>query len=177
MRSQKLNNINFINFSQFRSILGLYFFTTGTCLLGFSTYLILETLGYSSSNITTWSGQSIFWGLIFFFSSLFILFLPLEFINLFHLSNKSFVGLISNILFTISISLFFLVFVQIFLPATSTILIEVGDLFQATSFAGFIVVPIFLFLFHNLSTRIKFFESFDYSFTLLVWILGTLFFV
>jgi hypothetical protein len=177
MQSQKLNNLKFVNFSQFRSILGLYFFTTGACLLGFSIYLILETLGYSTNNITTWSGQSLFWGFTLFFSSLFILFLPSEFINLFHLSNRSFAGLISNIIFTISISLLFLVFIQMFLPETSTILLEVGDLFKATSFAGFIVVPIFLFLFHNLESRFTLFENYDYSLTLLVWIFGTLFFI
>jgi hypothetical protein len=64
-----------------------------------------------------------------------------------------------------------------FLPETSTILLEVGDLFKATSFAGFIVVPIFLFLFHNLESRFTLFENYDYSLTLLVWIFGTLFFI
>lgn len=177
MQSQKLNNLNFVDFSQFRSILGLYFFTTGTCLLGFSIYLILETLGYSLNNITTWSGQSLFWGFTLFFCSLFILFLPLEFINLFHLSNKLFAGLISNIIFTISISLFFLIFVQTFTPETSIILLEVSDLFKATSFAGFIVVPLFLFLFHNLGSRVTLFKNYDYSLILLVWIFGTLFFI
>ena len=60
MQNQKSVSISFINFNQFRSVLSLYLFTIGTCLLGFSTYLILETFGYSSQNLTSWSGESLF---------------------------------------------------------------------------------------------------------------------
>ena len=74
MQNQKTLNINFVNFGQFRSILALYLFTLGTCLLGFSVYLMLESFGYSSNNLTSWSGQGLFWAFILFFGSLFILF-------------------------------------------------------------------------------------------------------
>ena len=109
MQNQESFSISFINFNQFRSVLSLYLFTLGTCLLGFSTYLISETFGYSSQNLTSWSGESLFWGLILFLASLFILFFPIEFLNNFYLENRTFTELISNILFTILTSLFFLV--------------------------------------------------------------------
>ena len=177
MQNQKSIAISFINFNQFRSVLSLYLFTIGTCLLGFSTYLISETFGYSSQNLTSWSGESLLWGLILFFASLFILFFPIEFLNNFHLENRSFTELISNILFTILISLFFLVSFQVFIPSTTIIFIEVGDLFKATSFAGFIIVPISLFVINYLNTKIKFFENFGFNLVLFIWIFGTLFFV
>ena len=177
MQNQKSVSISFINFNQFRSVLSLYLFTIGTCLLGFSTYLILETFGYSSQKLTSWSGESLFWGLILFLASLFILFFPIEFLNNFHLENRTFTELISNILFTILTSLFFLVSFQVFIPSTTRIFIEVGDLFKATSFAGFIIVPISLFVINYLNTKINFFENFGFNLVLFIWIFGTLLFV
>ena len=70
MRYETLNNeINNISFDKkyFVSIFGLYFFTLGTILLGYSTYLLLEGVGIVQSTITTWNGQSLFWFLIIFF--------------------------------------------------------------------------------------------------------------
>ena len=177
MRNQKIVNLNLISFNQLKSILSIYFFTAGTVLLGFSVYLLLETLGYSSNNITSWSGQSLFWGLIYFFTSIFLLFIPVEFLNEYRLVNRSFAELITNILFTISVSLFFLVIVQLFFPNTSQISLEVSDLFKATSFAGFIVVPITLFLLNSISVKVQILNKFSYSIALIVWIFGTLIFL
>ena len=70
MRYETLNNeINNISFDKkyFVSIFGLYFFTLGTILLGYSTYLLLEGVGIVQSTITTWNGQSLFW----FFDNIF----------------------------------------------------------------------------------------------------------
>lgn len=177
MRNQKIVNLNLISLNQLKSILSIYFFTAGTVLLGFSVYLLLETLGYSSNNITSWSGQSLFWGLIYFFTSIFLLFIPVEFLNEYRLVNRSFAELITNILFTISVSLFFLVIVQLFFPNNSQISLEVSDLFKATSFAGFIVVPITLFLLNNISVKVQILNKFSYAIALIVWIFGTLIFV
>ncbi len=177
MQNQKSLNLNFVNFSQFRSILSLYLFTVGTCLLGFSVYLMLESFGYSSNSLSSWSGQGLFWALILFFASLFILFFPIEFLNFFKLVNKTFIELISNILFTILISIIFLVLFQIFIPNSLSIFQEVGDLFKATSFAGFIIVPISLFILNYLALRYNFFDNFGFSLILIIWIFGTLFFV
>lgn len=177
MQNQTILNLRFVNLDQLKSILSIYFFTVGTGLLGFSVYLALETFGYSSNNLTSWTGQSLFWSLIYFFVSLFLLFIPVEFLNQYQLLNRTFPELISNILFTISTSLFFLVVIQIFLPQTSQVLIEVSDLVKAASFAGFIVIPITLFLLNNLSLRIKFLNNFSYSITLTIWIFGTLIFI
>ena len=106
-----------------------------------------------------------------------ILFFPIEFLNNFHLENRTFTELISNILFTILTSLFFLVLFQVFIPSTTRIFLEVGDLFKATSFAGFIIVPISLFVINYLNTKIKFLENFGFNLILFIWIFGTLLFV
>ena len=76
-----MNNQNLINFNfrQLKTILSLYFFTLGTCLLGLSVYLFLESTNFLEQSITTWSGQSLFWSLLIFFAALFLLFLPIEF--------------------------------------------------------------------------------------------------
>jgi len=74
-------------------------------------------------------------------------------------------------------SLFFLVSFQVFIPSTTRIFIEVGDLFKATSFAGFIIVPISLFVINYLNTKIKFLENFGFNLVLFIWIFGTLLFV
>ena len=101
----------------------------------------------------------------------------IRYINFFKLVNKTFTELISNILFTILISIVFLVLFQIFIPNSLNVSQEVGDLFQATSFAGFILVPISLFVLNNLATRYSFFDNFGFSLILIIWIFGTLFFV
>ena len=110
-----MNNQNLINFNfrQLKTILSLYFFTLGTCLLGLSVYLFLESTNFLEQSITTWSGQSLFWSLLIFFAALFLLFLPIEFFNSFKFVNSSFADLIANITFAILTSLFFLIFFQI----------------------------------------------------------------
>ena len=110
MHNQK---IQYLDLNQFKSILSLYLFTIGTSLMGFSLYLVIEVFRYDSNNITSWSGQSLFWSLILFFSSLFILFFPIELLHTYKLINNSFTELIANILFTIIVSLFFLVTFQV----------------------------------------------------------------
>ena len=116
-------------------------------------------------------------GINTFFGSLFILFFPIEFLNNFQLENTTFTELISNILFTILTSLFFLVSFQVFIPSTTIIFIEVGDLFKATSFAGFIIVPISLFVINYLNTKIKLLENLGFNLVLFIWIFGTLSFI
>ena len=107
-----MNNQNFmsLNFRQLKTTLSLYFFTLGTCMLGFSLYLFLESTNFSERLITTWSGQSLFWSILIFFVSLFLLFLPIEFFASFKILNSSFGDLIANIVLTILTSLFFLIF-------------------------------------------------------------------
>ncbi len=177
MQNQKIDKSYFLNFNQFKSILSLYLFSLGTSILGFSVYLFAESLGYSPNSINAWSGQSLFWGLILFFLSLFILFFPIEFLNNFSLNIQSFAELIINILFTIVISFIFLISVQIFLVNTSPILVELSDIFKATSFAGFIVIPLTMFALYNLSSRLNLLKTFGYNFVLLIWIFSILIFI
>ena len=117
---------SYIGFSskKLTSILSLYFYTLGTLVLGFSIYLLISTIN-GTNNLTTWSGQSLFWTMITFFSALFLLFLPIEFFNNFKLSNSSFSDLVYNVSIVISLSLFFLLIFQTILGNDNLILIEI----------------------------------------------------
>ena len=96
----KRNEIDFTFESKnFLSIFGLYLFSLGTVFCGYSIYLLLEATGRIERSIITWSGQGLFWSLILFFIALFILFIPVEFLNVFKIYNSTFKDLIFNISF------------------------------------------------------------------------------
>jgi len=167
-------NIQFsFDYYKIKSSLSLYLFTLGSLLLGFAVYLLMESSGLVDKNLSTWSGQGIFWALILFFMSLFILFLPIEFFNTFNLKNNNFQDLIANVSFIIFTSLFFLVFFQLFLPNDSVILYQVTAITRAVSFSGFIVIPLLLFILNNLGKRFNFIENESYSVVILVWLLSS----
>tara|TARA_A100001234_G_C12514206_1_gene337474 strand:+ start:197 stop:727 length:531 start_codon:yes stop_codon:yes gene_type:complete len=160
-----------ITFNSVSAILGLYFYTLGTLMLGFSLYLF--TLTNSSENtLTTWSGQTIFWSLIIFFTSIFVLFLPVEFFNNTKINNNNFSELVINIVIVIIISLSTLLLSQL-LNQDSQIFYEVKSLVRSVSFSGFITVPFILFLFQNFLSKISFFTKYSYHLILLIWILSS----
>ena len=111
MQYQKTpNELNFrFESKNFLSIFGLYLFSLGAVLLGYSLYLLLEATESIERKIITWSGQGLFWSLILFFIALFILFIPVEFLNVFKIYNSTFKDLIFNIIYSIGISLLSLV--------------------------------------------------------------------
>ena len=59
----EITNLNFQR-KYFYSIFGLYLFSLGTTTLGYSIYLLMESLGLVEKNIITWSAQGLFWFLI-----------------------------------------------------------------------------------------------------------------
>jgi len=92
MQYQKLpNELNFrFESKNFLSIFGLYLFSLGAVLLGYSLYLLLESVGTVERIIISWTGQGLFWFLILFFISIFILFIPVEFLSVFKVYNSNF---------------------------------------------------------------------------------------
>ena len=166
------NNISF-NRSQVFSVIGLYCFVLGTSLLGFSVYLFLESSGFVSQAIISWSGQGLFWSLITFFISLFILFIPVEFLNEYFIENRSFKNLLTNIISVIFVSLFFLVALQILLRNQNVFINEYLTVARAVSFSGFITVPLVLFIFHNFGKNLYLVNKHSYSLILIIWILST----
>ena len=171
-------NIQFsFDYYKIKSSLSLYLFTLGSLLLGFAVYLLMESSGLVDKNLSTWSGQGIFWALILFFMSLFILFLPIEFFNTFNLKNNNFQDLIANVSFTIFTSLFFLVFFQLFLPNDSAVLYQVTAITRAVSFSGFVVIPVIIFILNNLGQKFSKLNKFAFSIVLLLWILASQFFL
>ena len=176
MNYENLNNpIMKFSFEKkyFYSIFGLYLFSLGSLVLGYSFYLLLESTGLVERNIITWNAQGLFWFLILFCVAIFILFIPVEFLNTFKIYNISFKDLLTNVILVIFTSLSFLVFFQFFLSPSNQIISDIIDLGKAVSFSGFITVPLILFVVHNLTRRINFSEKFSYGFTLFVWVISS----
>ena len=179
MQYQKIpNELNFrFESKNFLSIFGLYLFSLGAILSGYSLYLLLESVGRTERIIISWTGQGLFWFLILFLISIFILFIPVEFLNVFRVYNSSFKDLIINIIYSIFISLFFLILFQYSINLETLILDDISSIGKAVSFSGFISVPIILFLLHSLRNTVKLLDRFSYSFVLLTWILSSQLFI
>ena len=137
MNYENLNNpIMKFSFEKkyFHSIFGLYLFSLGSLVLGYSFYLLLESTGLVERNIITWNAQGLFWFLILFCVAIFILFIPVEFLNTFKIYNISFKDLLTNVILVIFTSLSFLVIFQFFLK----------NLFLTSFFlyGNFFVIPV-----------------------------------
>ena len=170
----KRNEIDFrFESKNFLSIFGLYLFSLGTVFCGYSIYLLLEATGRIERSIITWSGQGLFWSLILFFIALFILFIPVEFLNIFKIYNSTFKDLIFNIIYSIGISLVSLVLFQFFINTETLIMNDISSIGKSVSFAGFIAVPLVLFLQHTLRRSLNIIGKMSYSFTLFVWIVSS----
>ena len=169
--NQEINNLNFQR-KNFLSMFGLYLFSLGTGILGYSIYLLFESIGIVERSVTTWNAQGIFWFLILFCFALFVLFVPIEFLNVFKVYNSSFKDLIMNIVFVIILSLLSLIFFQFFLSPSSLILKDLIDIGKAVSFSGFIAIPLILFLQHNLKRTVGFSDSLSYTLTYFAWVLS-----
>ena len=171
MHNQKISNFDLgFQAKNFYSILGLYIFSLGSLVGGFSFYLLLESTGYVDSKIISWNGQGLFWFLILFFVSIFLLFIPIEFLNVFKLYNANFRDLVSNILYVILFSLFSLLIFQFFLSSETQILYDLKSIARAVSFSGFIAIPLVLFAQHSLRNSLPFIDSASYGITLIFWV-------
>ena len=173
-QNQKISNFNLgFEAKNFYSILGLYVFSLGSLIGGFSLYLLLEATGTVDPILISWNGQGFYWFLILSCSALFLLFIPIEFLSTFKLYNSNFKDLISNILYVIIFSLISLLLFQIFLTAETQILSDIKSIARAVSFSGFIAIPLVLFAQHSLMETLPFIEKFSYSVTLIFWIISS----
>jgi hypothetical protein len=173
-QSQKISNLNLgFEVKNFYSILGLYIFSLGSLVGGFSFYLLLESIGIVEKRLITWNGQGLFWFLILFFVALFLLFIPVEFINIFKLYNSEFKDLVSNIIYVIIFSLMSLLIFQIFLSTEKQILSDLQSIARSVSFSGFIAVPLVLFAQHSFRETLPIIDRFSYGITLFFWIISS----
>jgi hypothetical protein len=170
-QNQKISNLNLgFESKNFYSILSLYIFSLGSLIGGFSFYLLLESTNFIEPQVISWSGQGLFWFLILFCLAIFLLFIPVEFLNVFKLYNSNFKDLVSNIVYVIFFSLLSLLLFQIFLSANTQILFDLKSIARAVSFSGFIAVPLVLFAQHSLREAAPFVEKASYGITLIIWI-------
>ena len=176
MRNQKINFPTSFSFSvlknHFTASISLYFFTLGSSILGFSLYLFLETINPSDVAITRWSGEGLFWALIFLLVAIFIVFLPIEFIKVYEIINRTYNDLILNIISIIFTSLLFLLFFQILIPNNSFILSEVTKLTRSISFSGFRILPISFFILNNVGKKFLIIQKYNFSLILLIWMIS-----
>ena len=170
--NQEINSLNFQK-KYFFSIFGLYLFSLGTTILGYSIYLLLESIGLVNKSVITWNAQGLFWFLILFCVALFVLFIPIEFLNVFKIYNLTFKDLIINIIFVILTSLITLIFFQFFLNPSNLIIGDIIDIGKAVSFSGFIAIPLILFFQHNLKRTIQLSNSFSFSLIHFLWVLSS----
>ena len=132
--TMRSNEVDFTFESKnFFSIFGLYLFSLGAVFSGYSLYLLLEATERVERNIITWSGQGLFWSLMLFFIALFILFIPVEFLNVFKIYNATFKDLIFNIIYSIGISLVSLVLFQFFINSETLIMNDICLLYTSPS--------------------------------------------
>ena len=132
----KNNEIDFsFESKNFSSIFGLYLFSLGAVFSGYSLYLLLEATQRVERNIITWSGQGLFWSLIIFFIALFVLFIPVEFLNVFKIYNSTFKDLIFNIIYSIGISLASLILFQFFINSETVIMNDISSIGKSVSFS------------------------------------------
>ncbi len=177
MKFVKSNNVTFqIEFKNIKSILSMYLYTLGTLFLGFSIYLFIS-LNDENNSFVTWSGEGLFWSLIIFLVSLFVLFLPTEFFNSTFLSNSSFKDLLSNTITVISFSLFFLIINQILINSNNIVVNQLQQIIRSVSFSGFITIPICLFIFQAFGSKFNIFKKYTYSLVLLIWVMSSQFFL
>ena len=177
MNIVKTNNIiSKISNNIISSVVSLYMYTLGSLLMGFSIYLMLQTIN-DESTLTTWSGQAMFWSLIIFFMALFILFFPIEFLNYPVLKNSNFSDLVVNIFIVIFFSAFLLISTQLFIPSDNSIFIELKAITRAVSFSGFITIPIVLFILQNFGSKLALVKNYSFSVVLLIWILSSQLFI
>ena len=173
-QNQKISNLNLgFESKNFYSILGLYIFSLGSLIGGYSFYLLLESVGIVEAKVTAWNGQGLFWFLILLCFAIFVLFIPVEFLNTFKLYNANFRDLVSNILYVIIFSLVSLLLFQIFLSSQTQILSDLKSIARAISFSGFIAIPLVLFAQHSIRQSLRLSERVSYSITLLFWILSS----
>jgi len=175
-QSSNLNRSDFSK-SQVTSIIGLYLFTYGTLLLGLSSYLFFEATGFVSFTLSNWSGQGLFWSMITLFISIFVLFIPIEFFRSYKIINSAFKDLLINIVTVIVLSLVSLFLFQMLLNGENLFINEYLKIARATSFSGFISVPLVLFILHNFSKNASFLHKYSFSIVLLIWILSSQLFI
>ena len=174
MQNQKINNLDLgFQAKNFYSILGLYIFSLGSLVGGFSFYLLLESTGFIDSKIISWNGQGLFWFLILFFLSIFLLFIPIEFLNVFKLYNSNFKDLVLNILYVILFSLVSLLIFQFLLSADTQIFYNLKSIARAVSFSGFIAIPLVLFAQHSFRESLPFIDQASYGITLIFWVIAS----
>ena len=127
--------------------------------------------------VSNWSGQGLFWSMITLFISIFVLFIPIEFFGSYKIINSAFKDLLINIVTVIVLSLVSLFLFQMLLNGENLFINEYLKIARATSFSGFITVPLVLFILHNFSKNVSFLNKYSFSIVLLIWVLSSQLFI
>tara|TARA_B100001123_G_scaffold328131_1_gene369179 strand:+ start:334 stop:873 length:540 start_codon:yes stop_codon:yes gene_type:complete len=146
-------------------------------LLGYSAYLFLEAFSFVDSKYSSWSGEALMWGFVLFFSSIFILFVPIELNLLGKVRNHDFQTAIGAIVTTVLISIFILSISSVFFSDQNLILSNVSVLLRAYAYSGLVFVNIGIFVLWWFSEKLKFIDRYSNTLVGIVWVLTSIVFI
>ena len=146
-------------------------------LLGYSAYLFLEAFSFVDSKYSSWSGEALMWALVLFFSSIFILFVPIELNLLGKVRNHDFQTAIGAIVTTVLISIFILSISSVFFSDQNLILSNVSVLLRAYAYSGLVFVNIGIFVLWWFSEKLKFIDRYSNTLVGVVWVLTSIVFI
>ena len=159
------------------NIVSVFLLSFGSSILGYSAYLFLEAFSLIEVKYSSWSGEALMWALILFFTSLFILFIPIE-LNLIKKDESSdFQNVLGRIVITVILSVLLLFVSSVFFIGNNLILQNIYLILRAYAFSGLVFVNIASFLLWWISNQVTLFKTYSLTITGIIWVLGSLLFI
>ena len=159
------------------NIVSIFLLSFGSSILGYSAYLFLEAFSLIEVKYSSWSGEALMWALILFFTSLFILFIPIE-LNLIKKDESSdFQNVLGRIVITVILSVLLLFVSSVFFIGNNLILQNIYLILRAYAFSGLVFVNISSFLLWWISNQVTLFRTYSLPITGVIWVLGSLLFI
>jgi len=159
------------------NIFSIFLISFASSLLGYSAYLFLEAFALTEIKYSSWSGEALMWALIFFFTSLFILFIPIELKLIKEDESSDFQNVLGRIVITVILSVLLLFVSSVFFTGKNIILQNIYLIMRAYAFSGLVFVNIASFLLWWISDQVTVFKTYSLTITGIIWVLGSLLFI
>ena len=159
------------------NIVSVFLLSFASSLLGYSGYLFLEAFSLVETKYSTWSGEALMWGLILFFASLFILFIPVELKLIKKDDATDFQNVIGRILITVVLSIIILFLSSFLFAGRNPIMQNIYLILRAYAFSGLVFVNIGTFIIWWASSKLDLLNRYSFTLTGTIWVLGTLVFI
>ena len=159
------------------NIVSVFLLSFASSLLGYSGYLFLEAFSLVQTKYSTWSGEALMWGLILFFASLFILFIPVELKLIKKDDATDFQNVIGRILITVVLSIIILFLSSFLFAGRNPIMQNIYLILRAYAFSGLVFVNIGTFIIWWASSKLDLLNRYSFTLTGTIWVLGALVFI